>query len=272
MNVALVLASGGAKGFAHIGAIEELERRGYTITSVAGTSMGALIGGIYAAGGLGQLKEWFYQLDNAKIWNLLDFQWSLNSLVKGEKLMDAMKEVVPDANIEDLPIPFCAVATDLKTGGEVVLNEGSLYDAMRASISLPLVFSQVENDGRLLVDGGLVNGLPLNRVKRQTGDLLVAVNLDNYQWRDPSEVKVEGRFARLRSKLSSMSDNYFNLLDRSLTISMRQNVTLALQQTPPDVYLNVDMHGYDSFDYDNAREIAQLGQEQMAALLDRIER
>ena len=267
LKVALVLASGGAKGFAHIGAIEELERRGYTITSVAGTSMGALIGGIYAAGGLSRLKEWFFQLDNAKIWNLLDFQWSLNSLVKGEKLMDAMKEVVPDVNIQDLRIPFCAVATDLKTGSEVILDEGSLYDAMRASISLPLVFSQVENNGRLLVDGGLVNGLPLNRVKRHPGDLLVAVNLDNYEWHDPSQVNTEGRFAKLRSKLSSMSDNYFNLLDRSLTISMRQNVTLALQQTPPDIYLNVDMGPYDSFDYDNAREIAQLGQEQMAALL-----
>lgn len=268
-DVALVLASGGAKGFAHIGVIEELERRGFCITSVAGTSMGALIGGLYAAGGLERAKQWFYELDNKKIWSLLDFNWSINSFVKGEKLIDAMKEIVPDVNIEDLPIPYCAVCTDLKTGEEVVIREGSLYDAIRASISLPVIFTQVANESQVLVDGGLVNGLPLNRVVRKPGDLLVAINLDDYEWNEHEEKKHTGRFSRMRLSLNALSNNPVNMLYRSLSVAIRQNVNLSLQLTPPDVYLNVDLAGYGSYDYGKAREIAELGRRQMAGVLDR---
>jgi len=162
-NVALVLSSGGARGLAHIGAIEELERRGYCITSIAGCSMGALIGAMYAAGKLAEVKEWMVQLDKKKILSLVDFSFSLNHLVKGEKVMDALKEIVPDVNIEDLPIPYAAVATDWNSGKEVVFKKGSLYEAVRSSISIPLFFNPVRKGEMLLVDGGLVNGLPLNR-------------------------------------------------------------------------------------------------------------
>ena len=268
-DVALVLASGGAKGFAHIGVIEELERRGFNITSVAGTSMGALIGGLYAAGGLEQAKRWFYDLDNKKIWSLLDFNWSINSFVKGEKLIDAMKEIVPDVNIEDLPIPYCAVTTDMKTGEEVVIRQGSLYKAIRASISLPVIFTQVATEDQILVDGGLVNGLPLNRVARKPGDLLVAVNLDDYEWNESEEEKPVGRFPRVRSTLNALSNNPINMLRRSLSVAIRQNINLSLQLTPPDIYLNVELGSYGSYDYDNAREIADLGSKQMARLLDK---
>lgn len=268
MDIALVLASGGAKGFAHIGAIQELERRGHRITSVAGTSMGALIGGLYAAGGLEKAAQWFYELDNKKIWSLLDFTWSISSFVKGDKLIEAMKEVVPDVNIEDLPIPFCAITTDLKTGEEVVIREGSLYNAIRASISLPVIFTQVATEDRILVDGGLVNGLPLNRVARNPGDKLVAINLDDYEWHDPEEVKVEGRFPKVRSKLNALANNHVNLLRRSLTVAIRQNILLSLQLNKPDIYLNIDLADYGSYDYDKAREIAKLGQQQMASLLE----
>lgn len=270
-DVALVLASGGAKGFAHIGAIRALEERGYHITSVAGTSMGALIGGMYATGEWEKARDWFYGLDRQKIWSLLDFTWSISSLVKGEKLIEAMKEVVPDMNIENLRIPFCAVSTDLKTGEEVVFREGSLYDAIRASISLPVIFTQVANEDQLLVDGGLVNGLPLNRVQRKSGDMLVAVNLDDYEWHDPEEIKPTGRFPKVRSKINALSNNHINMLRRSLTISIRQNILFSMQLTPPDLYLNVDLKNFDSYDYDKAREIAQLGYEQMGTLLDSLE-
>ena len=268
-DVALVLASGGAKGFAHIGVIEELERRGFNITSVAGTSMGALIGGLYAAGGLEKAKQWFYDLDNRKIWSLLDFNWSINSFVKGEKLIEAMKEIVPDVLIENLPIPYCAVCTDLKTGEEVVIREGSLYNAIRASISLPVIFTQVATEDQVLVDGGLVNGLPLNRVARKPDDLLVAINLDDYEWDETEEErKPAGRFPRMRSTLNALSHNPINMLRRSLSVAIRQNIKLSLELTPPDLYLNVDLAGYGSYDYDNAREIANLGRKQMACLLD----
>ena len=134
-DVALVLSSGGPRGFAYIGAIEELERRGYRITSVAGTSIGSLIGGIYAAGKLDQLKEWLYTLDSWKVFTLMDVSIGRNHLMKGDKLINAMKEIVPEVNIEDLSIPFKAVATDLYTGEEVVFDRGDLFNSIRASIS-----------------------------------------------------------------------------------------------------------------------------------------
>ena len=178
-KVALVLASGGAKGFAHIGAIEALENSGYEITSIAGASMGALIGGIYAAGGLNKVKEWMYDLTDRDIYNLADLTLSPHAFLKGDKVIKALKSIVPDCNIEELPIPYCAVATDLKTGNEVVFRTGSLYDAIRASISIPMIFTPVEHGDMLLIDGAFSNGLPLDRVVRTEGDMLVAVNLDN---------------------------------------------------------------------------------------------
>ena len=177
-NVALVLASGGPRGFAYIGAIEELQRRGYTITSIAGVSAGSLVGGIFAAGGLQQFKEWLCSLDSMKVMSMMDPSFSRNSLVKGQKVIDTIKERVPDVNIEDLPIPFTAVATDLFTAEEVIFRQGPLFEAIRASISIPSMFKPVKWHGRTLVDGGIVNTFPLNRVQRTPGDILVGFNVN----------------------------------------------------------------------------------------------
>lgn len=146
-RVALVLAGGGARGVAHIGAIEELERQGFEISAVAGTSMGALVGGVYASGYLEPFKEWMRALDKYKVFSLVDFALSTEGLVKGDRVMEAMKELVPDVQIERMPVPFAAVAADLLTGDEVVLDSGGLYDAIRASISIPSVFRPVHRDG-----------------------------------------------------------------------------------------------------------------------------
>ena len=177
-KVALALSSGGPRGFAYIGAIEELLSRGYEITSVAGTSAGSLIGGIYAAGGLDAFKEWLYELDPVKVIALMDFSISKNYLVKGDRIIRVIKERVPEVNIEDLPIPFAAVATDLYTGEEIVFREGPLFEAIRASISVPSMFRPVRWKGRTLVDGGMVNTLPLNRVQRVEGDILIGFNVN----------------------------------------------------------------------------------------------
>ena len=177
-KVALALSSGGPRGFAYIGAIEELLSRGYEITSVAGTSAGSLIGGIYAAGGLDAFKEWLYELDPVKVIALMDFSISKYYLVKGDRIIKVIKERVPEVNIEDLPIPFAAVATDLYTGEEIVFREGPLFEAIRASISVPSMFRPVRWKGRTLVDGGMVNTLPLNRVQRVEGDILIGFNVN----------------------------------------------------------------------------------------------
>lgn len=178
-DVALVLSSGGPRGFAYIGAIEELERRGYNITSIAGTSIGSLIGGIYAAGKLAEIKEWLFSLDVWKVFTLMDFSISTNHLVKGDKVIEAMKEIVPDVNIEDLRIPYCAIASDLFTGEEIIFDKGQLFKAIRASISIPSLFRPVKYGNRTLIDGGIVNTMPLDRVTRNGHDLLVGFNVND---------------------------------------------------------------------------------------------
>lgn len=176
-RVALVLASGGSRGMAHIGAIEELISRGYEITSIAGCSIGSLIGGIYASGKLEEAHEWFCSLDKQQILSLTDFSLGFSHVVKGDKVLRAIQEFVPDRNIEDLPIPCAFVATDIINAREVVFRSGSLFEAIRASISIPMFFRPVKYQNTLLVDGGLVNPFPLNQVARLQDDLLVGVNI-----------------------------------------------------------------------------------------------
>ena len=177
-KVALALSSGGPRGFAYIGAIEELLARGYEITSVAGASAGSLVGGVFAAGGLEAFKRWLFRLDPMKVVTLMDFSISRNHLVKGERVIDAIREQVPEINIEDLPIPFTAIATDLFTGEEVIFREGPLFEAIRASISIPSMFRPVRWKDRTLIDGGIANTFPLNRVQRTEGDILVGFNVN----------------------------------------------------------------------------------------------
>ena len=178
-NVALVLSSGGPRGFAYIGAIEALEEHGYTITSVAGTSMGSLVGGIYAAGKLSEFKEWLYSLDAWEVFSLMDLSIGKNHFVKGDKVIDAIMQIVPNVNIEDMKIPYSAVATDLYTGREVVFDCGPLFAAIRASISIPSLFRPVKYGLTTLIDGAISNCLPLNRVQRTEGDLMVAFDVND---------------------------------------------------------------------------------------------
>lgn len=162
-KIALVLGSGGARGLAHIGVIEELLSRGYDITSVAGTSMGALVGGIYAAGKLPDFKKWVLGIDKFRMFQLLDFSFRLDGMVKGQRIISTLKEMVPDLSIEALPIPFAAISTDMAAEREVVFDRGSLFDAIRASISLPAFFRPVHKSDMVLMDGGILNPLPINR-------------------------------------------------------------------------------------------------------------
>lgn len=177
-DVALVLSSGGPRGFAYIGAIEELESRGYNITSVSGCSIGSLVSGVYAAGGLEDFKRWLFNLNNARLMSLLDVSLSKSYLMKGDKVIAAIKKVVPDVNIEDLRIPYAAVATDLYTGEEVVFREGKLFDAIRASISIPSLFRPVQYGRHKLIDGGAVNTAPFSIVHRSGHDILVAFDVN----------------------------------------------------------------------------------------------
>lgn len=268
-KVALVLSSGGARGLAHIGAIEALEQCDCRITAVAGCSMGALVGGMYAAGRLPAFKEWMQRIDRRKILALADLSFSLNHLVKGERIIDALKEVVPDVNIEELPLPYCAVATDWETGREVVFRKGSLYAAIRASISLPLFFSPVRRNGMILVDGGVVNPLPLDRVLRTEGDHVVAVNVSGHDYQGQAMLRkyIDARrrrtslpMALLDRLLPTDADvNYYTLISRTCSLMIQRNAELALRLHRPDVLVDISMRRYGSFDYDKAERIAGIG-------------
>ena len=219
-RAALVLAGGGARGVAHIGAIEELESQGFEVHAVAGTSMGALVGGMYASGHLEPFKEWMYTLDKYKVFGLVDFALSTEGLVKGDRVMRAMKELVPDVKIEKMPLPFAAVAADLLTGREVVLDRGGLYDAIRASISIPSVFRPVRRGNQVLVDGGTVNPLPLNRVRREPGDVLVAVD-------------VSAPFSEEMAVRNKASLNYYKVITASSEIMQQHIARLMCKLTSP---------------------------------------
>ncbi|WP_346701342.1 patatin-like phospholipase family protein [uncultured Alistipes sp.] len=245
-RVALVLAGGGARGVAHIGAIEELERQGFEIAAVAGTSMGALVGGVYASGRLTEFKEWMCTLDKYKVFGLVDFTLSSEGLVKGDRVMKAMQELIPDVQIEQMPVPFAAVAADLLTGREVVLDRGGLYEAIRASISIPSVFRPVHRDGMVLVDGGTVNPLPLNRVRREEGDLLVAVDVSAPFGADPT--------TRANASL-----NYYKVLIASSQI-MQQHITqLMCRLYRPDVLVQMPADSYGMFEFYRSAELIEAG-------------
>ncbi|QCU89814.1 patatin-like phospholipase family protein [Thiomicrorhabdus sediminis] len=176
-TVSLVLGSGGARGLAHIGVIHWLEEHQFTIKSVSGASIGALVGGVYAAGQLSEFEQWARNISKVEILRLLDLSWKKGGLVKGDKLIDSLKQLVGDLNIEDLEVNFTAVATNIEEEKEVWLNSGNLFDAIRASISLPLFFTPFQYHGNYLIDGGVLNPVPIAPTFQDATDLTIAVNL-----------------------------------------------------------------------------------------------
>ena len=271
-DVALVLSSGGARGLAHIGAIEELLAQGYHITSIAGCSMGALIGGVYAAGKLEDFREWMKTIDRKKMLDLTDFSFSLNHLVKGSRIIEAIMEFVPDVPIEDLPIPYCAVATDWISGQEVVFRKGSLFEAIRASISLPTFYEPVRRDGMILIDGGVTNPIPLNRVERREGDLLIGIDVSGHDYKAQWDIQQELQEKRKRSTSLSqqilnrllpdnLDFNYYTMLSRVSSLMIRQNSLLMAQLTKPDVLVDIQMARYGGFDYDKSEKLIAIGRQ-----------
>lgn len=234
-SVALVLSSGGPRGWAYIGAIEELTRRGYKITSIAGTSIGSLIGGIYAAGKLDDVKEWLFTLDAWKVFGLMDLSLSKNHLVKGDKVIDALKGIVPDVNIEDLDIPYRAVAADLYTGEEVVFEQGPLFDAIRASISIPSLFRPVKYGYRVLVDGGIVNTMPVDKVKRNENDILVAfdvndIDVDGIRQMIINEANEEEAYLAKEKELEDETQTVLDAVRNNTSLTFFEKVKLAGKQ------------------------------------------
>ena len=297
-NVALVLASGGSRGLAHIGAIEVLEEHGYRITSISGASMGALVGGIYAAGGLDAFKEWMKTVNRMKVLNLMDFTIGNGGFVKGDKVIGELKDIIPDCLIEEMPISYTAVATDILHRKEVVFDSGSLYDAIRSSISLPSVFTPNRIGDMLLIDGGVVNPVPVNRVRRTPGDILIAVDLNGpYETKPVSELP-EHRKSRIFDKLGTIVDNVVDkvkkeevdkelppdikdkdedmgivsILNESSSMMIQTNADLTLCLYPPDIMVRIAKNAYSTMEFYKYDEIVQLGRTKMEEALAMMEK
>ena len=244
--------------------------------------MGALIGGVYAAGKLEAFRDWMKTVDRKKMLGLTDFSLSLNHIVKGTRIIEAIMEFVPDVAIEDLPIPYCAVATDLKAGREVVFDKGSLFEAIRASISLPSFYEPVQRDGMILIDGGVINPIPLNRVQRLAGDILVGVDVSGHDYKAQWELKEElterrkhdkSLKAQILDKLipDNIDFNYLTVLSRTSSLMIRQNSILMAQLMQPDMLIDIQMSRYGSFDYDKSEKIIALGRLKTALAISKYE-
>ena len=267
-NVALVLSSGGSKGLAHIGAINILEKNGFQITSVSGSSIGSVMGGLYAMGELPRYTEWVKTLDKKAIWGLLDFTVSTQGLIKGETVFNKMKTFIPDRNIEEMNIPFSAIATDLINEKEVVFNQGSFYEAIRASVAIPTVFTPVKYQDTILVDGGVLNPVPIDYVERSEDDLLVVVNLygdkiekDIQKEENSKSVTLIDKFINLIYSGDKRNSGYFSLLNETTSTMIHRLAKLNIEKYQPDIVVNIPADAAGTFDFFKADELIQLGEE-----------
>lgn len=307
-RVALVLGSGGARGYAHIGVIEELEARGYEIIGISGCSMGALIGGLYAAGKLQEYRDWVTGLDYMDLFRLVDITWSPMGAIKGEKVMEVIGKMLGDRSIESLPIPFTSVATDLINQKEVWFQEGSLIQAIRASIAVPGVITPVHYHGRTLVDGGLLNPLPITPAVAWHADMIVAVNvtaqnsnatLDDLMpnWGKTSKKNAEPSamgewMARIRGRANLLldrlnfweaeddaepsregqgSDTRWGKLDvilQSFEITQAALTQYKVAGYPPDMLIEVPRTACGGYEFHKAKQLIELGKNLAVNKLD----
>lgn len=301
-TVSLVLTSGSARGLAHIGAIEELEKRGYQIKAVAGSSIGAAVGGLYAADKMTAYKEWMLQLSRMDVFNLFDFTFSSQGFLKGERVFEEMKRVLGDAQIEDCRIPYTAVATDLVEKKEVWMRSGSLFKAIRASVAIPTIITPVYTDDHILVDGGVSNPIPVEPVLEYQNELLIVINTNaeipytpaiiKDQQEEKSESEYLSRLAAFRKKWSkylpiSNSEEeikketpqsrkieklgYMSLLNQTINLMEDKLIELTIHRHDPDVIINVSRHVCSMFEFYKAHEVIEAGRQAAIVALDEFE-
>jgi NTE family protein len=284
-KISLVLSGGGARGLAHIGVIEELVKQGYEIHSVAGTSMGAVVGGVFAMGELDKYKEWMLSLDKLKVFRLVDFTLSAHGLIKGDKVLHKMQEFIPDQKIEHFPLHFKALATDLIKKEAVTFTKGSYYDAIRASIAIPNVMKPVKKKNQLLVDGGLLNNLPLAYARRIKGDMLVAVDVsakvpvikpkmskeESQKQESIYQKKMKEFYSQFQKWFPGNKDDndqqkekeeklsYFDLMSNSINLMMEQQTKVQIENHPPDILIQISRDSCGIYDFYRTKEMIEIG-------------
>ncbi|MCW8838844.1 MAG: patatin-like phospholipase family protein [Thiovulaceae bacterium] len=268
-RVSLVLGSGGARGMAHVGIIKWLEDNGYVIESISGCSMGALIGGFYAMGKLDVYVEWIEKIDVIDMLKLIDFKGK-GGFVSGDILMSKMEELIGDSPIEDLPIKFTAVAADIDAEKEVWINKGSLLKAIRASISLPLFFTPYRYNDKLLVDGGVLNPVPIAPTFQDSTDLTIAVNLGGEATKEPilkqKEPSISKKIKSYMSKISipesiTKEDGMYVIANKSFETMQSSIASMKLASYPPDIEINVPRNLCGTFEFTKAKEVIDYGYE-----------
>lgn len=302
-RVALALGGGGARGCAHMGAIAEIEARGAEIVAIAGTSMGAIIGGVYAAGKLEPYSDWLQGLTYRDVIRMLDPALRSPGFINAEKIMLRVREVIGETLIEDLRIPFTAIATELLTGKEVWFQDGPLEHAIRASIAIPSIITPLVERGRVYVDGGLVDLVPVMPLASARADLIIAVSvIGNPFATEPSaavapellvdspdssnEPRDQDIVRRIRSRLGwdapdamalpvlethephAMNLRTLDVMELSIQTMQRMITRYQLASFPPDIYIELPTDICGTMEFHRAREVADRGRARTASVLD----
>ena len=276
-NISLVLGSGGARGLAHIGAIRWLEENGYSIQSIVGCSMGACVGGIYAIGKLDEFEHWVRAIRKRDIVALMDVTLRRAGLVKGDRLFNTLRELLGDRCIEDLEINFTAVAVDIERSREVWISKGQVFDAIRASVSIPLLFTPAVVDGRKLIDGGVMNPIPIAPTVGDHTDLVVAINVSGQLSEGIRQARKKPRPKEDQSVLqerigifldSLVSNKAESKMDEDSITDVVYAAFDAMQSTiarqklaayPPDALIEIPRNVAGIMDFDRAEEMIELG-------------
>ncbi len=284
-TVGLALGAGGARGIAHIGVLRALENAEIPVDAVVGTSVGALIGAVYAAGQLENFERWVRKFEWSDVLRLFDPVWPRSGLISGTRALERLSSVLGDWRIEDLAIPFAAVSVDLITGEEILMREGRVMDAIRASISIPGIFVPHRMGRRLLVDGALRNPVPVSHLEEMGSEVRIAVNLHSQPVREIVGVKkargssapgtvstrvidlIERRLARFRGRgrrtafaaHERAEPNLFEILTASMTVLEHELARHRLAREPVDVVIGPDVHGIRSFEFHKARKAIHSG-------------
>jgi NTE family protein len=291
-QVSLALSSGGARGLAHIGVIEALEAKNYRIQALAGCSMGALIGGIYAKGNLPEFKEWICNLDRIDVFSLMDFTISSRGLIKGDRVFMAIQHLIGDGNIEELPIPFACNAVDLAKGREKVFHKGNLFQAIRASASIPTVFKPFLINGREYVDGGVLNPIPINHLKLVENSLVLASDVNGPidllvnkrqiileeksslalpAWAIEYREKFEKYFHKEKKEVKPKGPGFLELMNLSYDLMQDRLCELLIKTYPVDILFGISRRQGGTFEFYKAKEIIDIGRELAEKTLDKFE-
>ena len=288
-TVSLVLGSGGARGLAHIGVIHWLQEHGFNIQSISGCSMGALVGGIYAAGKLDDYEQWVRVLKKVDIFTLLDLSWGKSGLVKGDKIINTLINLVGDLRIEDLPISFTAVAVDISCEKEVWIQSGRLFDAIRASISLPLFFTPFNYKGATFIDGGVLNPVPIAPTFGDETNMTIAVNLggeiENLKNIENFKPVPKKTASLMQKKISSFITRFrkteaigitrrdwgaYDIVSHAFEAMQSTIARQKLAAYPPDHTIEIAKNACGTLEFDRASVMIDLGYEKARESLEKL--